>query len=86
MQVATVSDFRNRAKDYFDRVEKGETVQVYRNGKPVALISPFVFQGRLNTPDPVAARAHWKKVGSEKGLKVPGLMQAFLEERKRARF
>jgi len=86
MQVATVSEFRNRAKNYFDRVEKGETVQVYRNGKPVAVISPFVFHGRLNAPDPVAAREHWRQVRTERGIKVPGLMQTLLEERKRARF
>jgi prevent-host-death family protein len=86
MQVATVSEFRNRAKNYFDQVEKGETVQIYRNGKPVAVLSPFAFQGRLNTPDPVAARAYWKKVALEPGLKIPGLLKALLEERKRARF
>jgi prevent-host-death family protein len=86
MRVATVSEFRNRAKSYFDRVEKGETVQVYRNGKPVAVISPFVFQNRLNVPDFTMARAHWKKARAEPGLKIPGLMQAFLDDRKRAKF
>jgi prevent-host-death family protein len=86
MQIATVSEFRNRAKSYFDRVEKGETVQVYRNGKPVAVISPFVFQNRLSVPDPAAAMAHWKKAKAEPGVKLPGLMQSLLEERKRARF
>lgn len=36
---ATFTELRNHAKAYFDAVEKGETVRVYRNGKPVAQIT-----------------------------------------------
>ena len=36
---ATFTELRNHAKTYFDAVEKGETVRVYRNGKPIAQIT-----------------------------------------------
>lgn len=38
---ATFTELRNHAKAYFDAVEKGETVLVYRNGRPIAQITPF---------------------------------------------
>ncbi len=41
MLTATFSQLRNRAKEYFDRIESGETIQIYRHGKPVALLTPF---------------------------------------------
>ncbi len=41
MKTVTFSQLRNNAKKYFDAVEQGETMEVYRHGKPVALISPF---------------------------------------------
>jgi antitoxin (DNA-binding transcriptional repressor) of toxin-antitoxin stability system len=31
---------RNHAKDYFDAVEAGYTIRVFRNGKPIAEIAP----------------------------------------------
>lgn len=40
MKQATCTDLRNQAKHYFDLVESGETVQVLRNGKPIADIVP----------------------------------------------
>jgi prevent-host-death family protein len=40
MKTVTFSQLRNNAKKYFDAVEKGETVEVYRHGKPVAILSP----------------------------------------------
>ncbi len=41
---------RNHAKVFFDAVEEGETVRVYRNGRPVADIVPIK-----------AAMPAWKK-------------------------
>ena len=41
MRTVTFSELRNQAKKYFDAVEKGETVEVYRHGKPVALLMPI---------------------------------------------
>lgn len=40
MKQATLTQLRNNAKSYFDRVEAGEPVRVLRNGKPVADIVP----------------------------------------------
>ena len=36
------TQFRQKAKKYFDRVEKGETVRVLRHGKVIAEIIPPV--------------------------------------------
>jgi len=41
MIPVTFSELRNHAKKYFDQVEAGNTLEVYRNGKPVAILSPF---------------------------------------------
>ena len=42
MKQATVTEVRNHAKQYFDRVEAGEAVRVFRNGKPIADIVPVL--------------------------------------------
>jgi antitoxin (DNA-binding transcriptional repressor) of toxin-antitoxin stability system len=41
MRDATFSELRDHAKKYFDLVESGETVRVFRNGRPVAEIHPI---------------------------------------------
>ena len=41
MVRVTFSELRNNAKKYFDAVEQGESVEVYRHGKPVAIVSPI---------------------------------------------
>jgi prevent-host-death family protein len=40
MRETTFTELRNHAKTYFDAVAAGETVRVYRNGRPVADIVP----------------------------------------------
>lgn len=40
MKQATLTEVRNHAKQYFDLVEAGESVQVLRNGNPIADIVP----------------------------------------------
>ncbi|MBI4406130.1 MAG: type II toxin-antitoxin system prevent-host-death family antitoxin [Deltaproteobacteria bacterium] len=40
MKTVTFSGLRNNAKKFFDAVEKGEQIEVYRHGKPIAIISP----------------------------------------------
>ena len=40
MRETTFTELRNHAKSFFDAVESGETVRVYRNGRPVADIVP----------------------------------------------
>ena len=41
MTDATFSELRSHAKHYFDAVESGETVRVFRNGKAIADIVPI---------------------------------------------
>jgi prevent-host-death family protein len=41
MLDATFTELRNRAKDYFDAVEAGDTVRIFRNKKPIAEIVPI---------------------------------------------
>lgn len=42
MKQASFTDVRNRASHYFDLVESGATVRVFRKGKPIADIVPVV--------------------------------------------
>lgn len=42
MKQALFTDVRNRARHYFDLVESGEPVRVFRKGKPIADIVPVV--------------------------------------------
>jgi antitoxin (DNA-binding transcriptional repressor) of toxin-antitoxin stability system len=41
MQETNVVELRKRIKYYFDAVEKGEVVRVYRKGQPIAEIVPI---------------------------------------------
>lgn len=41
MISVTFTELRNKAKKYIDAVERGEIVEVYRKGKPVALLTPI---------------------------------------------
>jgi len=71
MKTTTFSQLRNNARKYFDLVESGESVEIYRHGKPIAVLSPSVRE----------ARARWKK---SKPMDIPGvsLSKAIIEERK----
>ena len=40
MKETTVAKLRNNTKAYFDAVEKGAVVRVYRRGQPIAEIVP----------------------------------------------
>ncbi len=70
MQSATFTEFRNNAKRYFDKVEKGESIEIYRHGIPVAILMPVKNRDR-------------KRLSSVKPLKIPGvsLSRAILAER-----
>ena len=50
MRETTFTELRNHAKTFFGAVEGGDTVRVYRNGRPVADIVPVK-----------AAMPAWKK-------------------------
>ena len=65
--------FRQKAKEYFDAVEKGETVEVKRHGKIIARISP-----------PTHKLPSWKRHISP--LIIPGvsLSKTILDERRKS--
>jgi prevent-host-death family protein len=71
MKSVTFSELRNNAKKYFDTVERGETLEVFRHGKPVAILMPAGSVGRSRT----------REVSP---LRIPGvsLSRAILKERK----
>jgi prevent-host-death family protein len=76
MKTVTFSQLRNNAKKYFDAVEHGETMEVYRHGKPIALLSPVLREPALN---------RWKTANP---IKIPGVSASkmIIEERKKSRF
>lgn len=76
MKTVTFSQLRNNAKKYFDEVEKGETVEVYRHGKPVAIVSP------------IGGKAVGPRRNLFEPIHIPGVSgsKLIIEERKRSRF
>jgi prevent-host-death family protein len=67
VEVVTVRDLRNRGGEVLDRVERGESVIVTRDGRPVAELRPLPRRSartvelierrrRLPRVDPVALR------------------------------
>ena len=71
MITVTQTEFRNHIRKYMDAVERGEEVEICRNGKPVATVVP---RGRSRVP-------HWKR--EHEPLKIPGvsLSKMIIEER-----
>ena len=71
MKSTSFSQLRNNAKKYFDAVERGEIIQVYRHGQLIAVISP------VNSK----AKSRWQ---SAVPLRIDGLSlsQAILAERR----
>ncbi len=41
MRETNVADLRRHTKEYFDAVEQGDVIRVYRKGKPIADIVPI---------------------------------------------
>lgn len=74
MRMVTFSELRNQAKKYFDAVEQGETVEIYRHGKPIALLTPI--RGR--------ALDRWKSA-RPLGLAGASLSAAILADRSERR-
>ena len=70
MKSVTFSELRNNAKMYFDTVERGETLEVFRHGKPVAILMPVGSRRRAGMRDAAP-------------LRIPGvsLSKAVLKER-----
>jgi antitoxin (DNA-binding transcriptional repressor) of toxin-antitoxin stability system len=73
MQEATFTELRTHAKRYFDAVEKGDTVRVYRNGKAVAEISP------INSGAP-----SWKRIVTPLTVKGLSLSRELVKDREKS--
>ena len=41
MNYLQFTEFRNKSKEYFDKVEHGNTFVIIRKGKPIAMLKPF---------------------------------------------
>ena len=41
MNYLQFTDFRNNSREYFDKVEKGNSFIIIRKGKPIATLKPF---------------------------------------------
>ena len=70
MREATFTELRTHAKDYFDAVEAGDTVRVFRNGKPIAEIVPI----RSGVPS-------WKRQAAPLTVKGLSLSREILRDR-----
>jgi len=70
MIEATFTHLRSNAKDYFDAVEAGESVRVFRNGKPIAEIIPVQ-----------TGIASWKKQTTPLTIKGLSLSEEILKDR-----
>jgi prevent-host-death family protein len=55
MTPVTITDLKLHTKRYFDAVERGETLEVHRRGRPIALVTPVREPSieRWQTPDPL---------------------------------
>jgi prevent-host-death family protein len=54
MKTVTFSEFRNNARKYFDVVEAGESIEIYRHGKPAARLVPCNRKTGLKRIKPLA--------------------------------
>ncbi|MBI2081948.1 MAG: type II toxin-antitoxin system Phd/YefM family antitoxin [Deltaproteobacteria bacterium] len=76
MKKVAFTDFRKSASEFFDEVEEGQTIRVYRHGRAIAEIVP---------PSDEKRAPSWKKSGLKLTVKGASLSRAILEERERGR-
>ena len=74
MKRTTFSQFRNQAKKFFDAVERGEIIEIYRHGRPAAILSP------VSEKD---SSRYWSQ--RKPSLSLPGvvLSKLIIQERKK---
>ncbi len=70
MRDTSITELRNHAKYLFDAVEAGDTIRVFRNGKPIAEIVPI----RFGVPS-------WKKQATPLTVKGLSLSREILSDR-----
>lgn len=76
MKEVSFTEFRKNAAFYFNAVEQGETVRVFRRGRPIAEIV------QVSSP---AKTLSWKRPGLRLDVGDASLSREILEERKRTR-
>jgi prevent-host-death family protein len=76
MKEASFTEFRKKAAAYFNAVEQGETVRIFRHGKPIAEIVP------VSSP---ARTLSWKRPGLKLDVGGVSLSREILREKKRSR-
>ena len=54
MSDVTFTELRNKASEYIDRTERGETIRIFRHGKLVALLVPAASEGRRPFAEPLS--------------------------------
>ena len=74
MRETNVGELRKNLKNYFDAVEQGEIVRVYRKGKPIAEIVPIDQAGRT-----------WKREIPRLSIKGLSLSREILKDREEAK-
>ncbi len=74
MTTVTLTEFRSRASDLLNQVERGETIVVLRHGKPIAKVLPAAAAEANSEPS-------WKKPALRLVTKGTGLSEAILAER-----
>ncbi len=73
MRGVTVTDLSRHAKRYFDAVEASETLEVFRNGKAIAVVTP------IQRP----ASEYWKRRVVPLAIKGLSLSKELLADRER---
>jgi antitoxin (DNA-binding transcriptional repressor) of toxin-antitoxin stability system len=74
MKRVTFSQLRNNAKKYFDLVERGENIEVFRHGKLIAVLAQ----------PPTHDTSRWK-VANPLELNGAALSKAILDDRSSSR-
>jgi prevent-host-death family protein len=73
MKTVTFTEFRKKASEVLDLVEKGETIRLLRHGRPIAKIVPT----ELHEIKPA-----WRRPGLRLVAAGASLSRAVLEERR----
>jgi len=76
MRQVSFTEFRMNAASFFNSVEQGETIRVFRHGKPIAEVVPV-----QTTPRTLS----WKRPGLVLETEGASLSREILKERKSGR-
>jgi len=76
MREVSFTEFRMNAASFFDSVEQGETIRIFRHGKPIAEVVPIRAAPRTLS---------WKRPGLMLEAGGISLSREILKERRRGR-